>query len=664
MARKRTKRKDASLEKIIRTSLPENLGKAYIKRIRHWRKYKGVEWTANRLKTVWNVALLFRSGENDQIQEVCRSARMRVRDGLPAGIEGVLVKTWAQIQQPAKLRRVASALRAYTALYLKKLSKAQLAKSRRSINEQGSHPSIEPLTEKLQKELLKGKTLREISKGEKVLRTLYPFPLVNGSAKVLRDLELPELGNLSGVSAYPHKLKLNNRDFKYDGGQLPFVQMSASLLTHGFVPQCLIDKLGDFELRKLAASFESDHHVAIRGKISAIQEGGAKGRIVATPTAWIQFYCYPYHKYLMKNIKRLESNYGIAGLQYGRSCCLDQVSGIHQALQILNDGHQFCQAVDLSSATDRFPLEVQQALCYELGIPEFAEALNELKGPWLSPDGQSYWTYNSGQPMGLYGSFALFHLTHYCVLNALSHELQLNAAECNFCVLGDDVLIFSEPLRDAYLKVLEEWQVPISWHKSYSGNVVEFAGFILTKTNKGWTAFRPYKHGKDGRFTSPISVLHALGIKTTQWSERWKQSFESYSRNRALRDLDLQPIFLQDNLPHHEEGSLPGVAYFGTLINKLSYYTTKSGTELPLEIADAWFQDRYHLCKTKMPENDPYYYGEVVPTDKIFEDRKFEPRIYSQVENYLKRAFWRTFTIQEDYLTTTRGLISNLEISI
>lgn len=661
MARNRAKRKDASLEKILRTSLPENLGKAYIKRIRHWRKYKGVEWTANRLKSVWNVALLFRSGENDQIQEVCRSARIRAKDGLPVGIEGVLVRTWAQIQQPAKLRRVAAALRAYTALYLTKLSKAQLAKSRKSINEEGSHPVIYETDEKLHQRLLTSRRpLREISNGKKYLLGLYPFK----KRVIHKDLELPELGCLSGVSAYPHELKVNNRDFAYADGNLPFVQMCASLLTHGFVPQCLVDKLGDFELRKLVARFEEDNYVQIRGKISAIQEGGAKGRIVATPTAWIQFYCYPYHKLLMRHIKRLESQYGVSGLQYGRSCCLDQVSGIHQALNILNAGHQFCQAVDLSSATDRFPLEAQQVLCCELGIPEFAQALSELRGPWLSPDGQGYWTYRSGQPMGLYGSFALFHLTHYCLLNGLSQELDLDPAKCNFCVLGDDVLLFDEKLRDAYLKVLEEWNVPISWHKSYSGQVVEFAGFILTKTNQGWTAFRPYKHGREGRFTSPISVLHALGIKTTQWSVRWQQSYESYSRNRGLRGLDLQPIFPQDSLPRHEEGSLPGVSYFGSLINRLSYCDTKSGLQLPLEIAEAWFQDRYYLCKTKIAWDDPYYEGEIVPTDKIFEDRKFEPAIYNQVENYLKRSFWRTFHLQEDTLTTYRGLISSIEKSI
>jgi hypothetical protein len=351
----------------------------------------------------------------------------------------------------------------------------------------------------------------------------------------------------------------------------------------------------------------------------------------------------PFHNYLAKLVKILEmGGCGTSELSYGTSAMFDQVRGAYLALNRLTNG-SFCAGVDLSSATDRFPLGLQQTMCEEFGIPQFAEALSEVRGPYLGPDGE-LWSYGAGQPMGLYGSFPLFHLTHYSLLNGLSYSLGLRADGTNFAVLGDDVLIFEESLLERYLACLERCQVPISWNKCYQGNLVEFAGFVLTKAQGAWTAFRPYKYGKHGRMSSVLNVLHALGQKTRGWSSYWAKAYEIYQKTAGLRQLDLSPIVPEDSHIRKDE-SLPSGHWFGSLLNRLSYEPITSGTAkvpLPDGIAEAWHADRYTLCQTQISDTNPYYYGEAQPDDRLLEPTTFSPESYV-VSDHLRKKMWKTF---------------------
>jgi hypothetical protein len=419
--------------------------------------------------------------------------------------------------------------------------------------------------------------------------------------------------------------------------------MLSSMLTKGKIPSNLVDYFGDFQLRKFAEQVQESCGDPTYGRINVIQEGGAKGRVICSPNAWLQYYCMPFHNYLAKLVKILEmGGCGTSELSYGTSAMFDQVRGAYLALNRLTNG-SFCAGVDLSSATDRFPLGLQQTMCEEFGIPQFAEALSEVRGPYLGPDGE-LWSYGAGQPMGLYGSFPLFHLTHYSLLNGLSYSLGLRADGTNFAVLGDDVLIFEESLLERYLACLERCQVPISWNKCYQGNLVEFAGFVLTKAQGAWTAFRPYKYGKHGRMSSVLNVLHALGQKTRGWSNYWAKAYEIYQKTAGLRQLDLSPIVPEDSHIRKDE-SLPSGHWFGSLLNRLSYEPITSGTAkvpLPDGIAEAWHADRYILCQTQISDTNPYYYGEAQPDDRLLEPTTFSPESYV-VSDHLRKKMWKTF---------------------
>lgn len=622
---------DPAVEKLLYATLPGPLAANYVCTLRHWLEHKGPEWTAVRLKAVWNAALLLRSGSQAQIPQVCRDARIAVASsGLPKGLEGDMVRRWAHLSKPSKLRRMAVAFRSYTAIRLTNASPAQIAKAKKAITEPGTPCSCTPHTP------VDFDRIRGGFHNRKNVLTLSPFGKRVNPQDMQRGIQFDHLGRLSGTSSYPHLLKIPSKDIQSN----PFMSLCASMVTKGKVPTSLLEKLGDVSMRRSAEEYQKDWGDPTFGRITVIQEGGAKGRVVCSPNAWVQFYCHPYHRYLMTLVQALETKSPptCPGLVYGRSCALDQVSGVDLALSRLNNG-SFCQSVDLSSATDRFPLWLQQATCDELGIPEYASALEELKGPYWGPDGEM-WSYGAGQPMGLYGSFPLFHLTHFMLLNGLSYKLGLRPDGENFCVLGDDVLIFDQDLLESYLWTLERLKVPISWHKSYGGNLVEFAGFLITKSSGTWTAFRPYKYGVHGEMSSVLNVLHSCGAAVREWSNYWTKAFEIYQRTQGLRFLDLSPLLPEEPDIRLDEG-LPGLSYFGSVFSRLAYYDTQRGGPQP--DLSGWVQDRYKLCQTEISEWDPYYFGEAQPEDIVFDNARFDPKLYTEQDMARKRSLYQMF---------------------
>jgi hypothetical protein len=203
------------------------------------------------------------------------------------------------------------------------------------------------------------------------------------------------------------------------------------------------------------------------GKISVIQEKGFKARVVAVPNSGAQVAFRPLHSAINKLLKGLKTD-----------CTFDQVKGALWAQSKLKNGERLW-SVDLSSATDRFPLGAQIAVLESLGykyVREFQHAASISR--WISPlhEGTAV-RYSAGQPMGLYGSFALFALTHNFLLTSLG------GTEDQFRVLGDDVIIADAELARKYTEWLKDEDVPVSWHKTLlNAPIAEFAGFIITPT--------------------------------------------------------------------------------------------------------------------------------------------------------------------------------------
>jgi hypothetical protein len=85
--------------------------------------------------------------------------------------------------------------------------------------------------------------------------------------------------------------------------------------------------------------------------------------------------------------------------------------------------------------------------------------------------------YTRGQPMGAYASFALLAIVHHALVRYAAFRLGLTPQEWVYRVLGDDSVIFqteeslaSGSIADEYLRVCEEFGIPISVPKSYRSN--------------------------------------------------------------------------------------------------------------------------------------------------------------------------------------------------
>jgi hypothetical protein len=148
-------------------------------------------------------------------------------------------------------------------------------------------------------------------------------------------------------------------------------------------------------------------------------------------------------------------------------------------------------SIDLSEATDRLSVDLQIKLLISMGVPKSYFDFMKLHSYFnpsaygLGPKRGRYSKikYSNGQPMGLYLSFPMFELAHYCIL-------KFATAVCNssFCICGDDVVVAAENDKDAsyiyrrYENLIERFGGLVSTSKTMqSSRFAEGVGAIFLK---------------------------------------------------------------------------------------------------------------------------------------------------------------------------------------
>jgi hypothetical protein len=202
------------------------------------------------------------------------------------------------------------------------------------------------------------------------------------------------------------------------------------------------------------------------GEVHFLQEPGYKLRAIASPYLVHQQALQPLGETLYDHMRTLPWD-----------CTFDHAKPVPHIQEHLTSG-RYIHSVDLSNATDYFPLEVQltalRALIGDhLSIDLFAEI---SRSRWQSTIGTIQW--KQGQPLGLFPSFASFGLTHgYLLLFLLGKRY-----ENEFFVLGDDVVILDDHLYFKYISYLGLLGCPYSPEKSLSSSrLAEFGGKVITK---------------------------------------------------------------------------------------------------------------------------------------------------------------------------------------
>lgn len=270
------------------------------------------------------------------------------------------------------------------------------------------------------------------------------------------------------------------------------------------------------------------------GKIGFIQEKGAKLRAIANPFRIFQVALEPLGNALLDILKTLPWD-----------CTYDQGKGVNFVRESLSLGKEV-HSIDLSSATDKFPLKVQKELVLNIiraskmadtrlvasehlqpqedSTPRYdgqkpvdlEESLNIFceisRGDWFFKiENRPQWiSWQKGQPLGLHPSFAMFAITHGILLRNIEKKL---GVVNTFRVLGDDVVINHPKVAQCYREDLDYLGCEISASKTLvSKDIGEFGGKIIDsygplKVSK----FRPW-HPND-----VFGPLDSLGLKGTKF---------------------------------------------------------------------------------------------------------------------------------------------------
>jgi len=195
-----------------------------------------------------------------------------------------------------------------------------------------------------------------------------------------------------------------------------------------------------------------------------------KVRVIALFDYFSQLALKPLYKYLENTLKRIPQD-----------CTLDQAKFIK--LLNLKDGNSY-HSIDLSNATDRFPISLQIQLLKKQLPDNYVDAWRDVMVgyPFLyEKDGDSTTVnYSVGTPMGAYTSFHAFALTHHFLIFHCCVELGLVWKDLPYSILGDDIVICNDKVAVMYKELLQVLGVGVSEAKTHSSlHFYEFAKRIF-----------------------------------------------------------------------------------------------------------------------------------------------------------------------------------------
>lgn len=231
----------------------------------------------------------------------------------------------------------------------------------------------------------------------------------------------------------------------------------------------------------------------VLGRLHVIPEPAGKMRVVAMGTWWVQCMLYPLHRILYSKLG-LIPNDGTWDQTRPLGPLVTKVKEI-----LSTGGVPQVFSYDLSSATDRFPIWYQVEVLALLTNRRFAETWRDLlilpeyylRSISVIPRGDAL-KYGSGQPMGMYSSWATFSFCHHILVQQAASRAGYKGWYLWYALLGDDIVIMGRSVAEAYRELCAELGVKIGLAKS------------LESVNGSFEfAKRFYVKGQD---CSPISI--------------------------------------------------------------------------------------------------------------------------------------------------------------
>jgi hypothetical protein len=446
------------------TGVPSKIALPILALFSKWAECSGLEWTISRFKAIKNDFVRLHADQQPVCTWIKTSGKRSHRFGGPVGIlEQFALSDLRHFEQALALLNI------YTNFYSDKPTKAQITKFVTAV----AAPQ-ERVPDAVKRTTLQAIGLAGIRPFRK-LKKADPLLIYNPSAtkwaptpfgrKPEQQGVVDSVGYLTTQVGYYHYQRY--REY-YDPVLLG---LNTELRAGGqFVP----------------AKYKYPNNAPVAGRIGLIQEAGFKLRAVANPGRVFQQVLSPLGKKLFSLLRDLPWD-----------CTFDQqkADSVLLAATAELESKKLVFSVDLSNATDYFPLDLQLEVLYALFPHDTAlvRLFNEVsRFDWecnlpdedlikvgFNEPGRIQW--NKGQPLGLYPSFASFALTHGLLLLGLLGR----AWNEDFFILGDDVVILDQELYNRYVQTLDELGCPVSPQKTLiSSHVAEFHSTIFTDGRK------------------------------------------------------------------------------------------------------------------------------------------------------------------------------------
>lgn len=403
-----------------------------------WIQCSGEEWTVNRLKNLKTYLIHQYTGQAFDY------SLAKNRHGEVKGIVGSLMRF--ALRSPGNFSKVINAFMAYSHWVSETLTKSQRMKFLDAV----SAPSV-IVTDGLANAL--ERTTQVIVGSHKVTGT--PSCLIEWMGSPTKRSPTALNKSVPQNSSISSELLLLDNEETWQHVKGLWTEIYSHVFkgydVHRFVDDAHYDTV--------------DHGSMVAGEVHFLQEPGYKLRSIASPYRMFQVASEPLKNTLKGIVAQLEWD-----------CTHDQARAYPYVQEALSQ-HKMVHSVDLSSATDMFPLSLQTIVLKTIfGNEDPYVKLFETvsRADWRSELGLIRW--NKGQPLGFNPSFFAFTLTHGLLLRTLLNE-RWNG---QFFVVGDDVLILDDRLYHRYISTLSQLGCPYSTTKSINScELAEFAGKLI-----------------------------------------------------------------------------------------------------------------------------------------------------------------------------------------
>jgi len=209
----------------------------------------------------------------------------------------------------------------------------------------------------------------------------------------------------------------------------------------------------------------------VLGRLSLKLEAAGKVRVFAITDWWSQCLLYPLHSSIFSFLKRTKTD-----------GTFDQTAPFKSLLKAIEECRFPAYSFDLSAATDRLPIQLQeQILASFVGKLKAACWRGLLTGrPWYLKDHALF--YGTGQPMGAYSSWAMLALTHHYVVQVAAWKCGWKKFYPFYAILGDDVVILRKDVAEEYYTLMTSFGVEINRSKSIVSEkgLMEFAKRLIS----------------------------------------------------------------------------------------------------------------------------------------------------------------------------------------